>query len=200
MIHPKTCLKYINNEVGYGVFATEFIPRGTITYVKDALEIEISPKDYQQHTTEMQAVIEKYSYIDEKGYRILSWDFSKYINHCCNCNSMSTGYGFEIAIRDIFPGEEITDEYGIFNLVESIPLQCNQQNCRKYVHPNDFDALYAQWDKWLVNALACFQQVEQPLLPLMDAPTQSELSNYLNQQAAYKSVYALRFKKQEVSN
>ena len=38
MIHPKTTLRFINEEVGYGLYATEFIPKGTITYVKDSLE------------------------------------------------------------------------------------------------------------------------------------------------------------------
>ena len=91
MIHPKTELKMINPIVGYGVFATEFIPQGTIVYVKDSLELEISPTDFTTHSQEMQDVIEKYSYIDERGYRIISWDFAKYVNHCCNFNTISTG-------------------------------------------------------------------------------------------------------------
>ena len=43
MIHPNTELRFINPVVGYGVFATDFIPEGTITYVKDSLELEVSP-------------------------------------------------------------------------------------------------------------------------------------------------------------
>lgn len=45
MIHPKTELRYINDTVGYGVFATDRIPKGTIVYVKDSLEITVSPAD-----------------------------------------------------------------------------------------------------------------------------------------------------------
>lgn len=40
MIHPHTELKHINNEVGYGVVATKFIPAGTITWVLDKLDQE----------------------------------------------------------------------------------------------------------------------------------------------------------------
>lgn len=69
MIHPHTALRLIDERVGYGVFATELIPAGTITYIKDSLELVISPTDYLLHGPDMQAVIEKYSYIDECGNR-----------------------------------------------------------------------------------------------------------------------------------
>ena len=69
MIHPHTQLRLINDTVGYGVFATQFIPKGTIVYVKDSMEIEISPTQYLLYQPEMQEAIEKYSYIDERGYR-----------------------------------------------------------------------------------------------------------------------------------
>ena len=136
MIHPNTELKLINEHIGYGVFATADIPEGTIVYVKDSLELIVSPTDYLMHSEAMKDVIEKYSYIDEKGNRIISWDFAKYVNHCCNCNTISTGYGFEMAIRDIQKGEQITDEYGIFNLEKEMVLVCGQENCRKKTPPN----------------------------------------------------------------
>ncbi|MFN7117768.1 MAG: SET domain-containing protein [Saprospiraceae bacterium] len=195
MLHPKTELRFISPEVGYGVFATEFIPQGTITYIKDSLEMEVSPTAYLLHPPAMQEVIEKYSYIDERGYRIVSWDFAKYINHCCNCNSMSTGYGFEIAIRDIQAGEEITDEYGIFNLTESMELICNKGLCRKMLRPEDFDNLYPEWDKKLQLALANFQAVEQPLADFIDEPTRKALYAYFKDATQYRSVYALKYHK-----
>ncbi len=197
MLHPSTELRFIGPGVGYGVFATSYIPQGTITYVKDSLELEVSPEAYQLHPPAMQAVIEKYSYIDERGYRIVSWDFAKYINHCCNCNSMSTGYGFEIALRDIQPGEEITDEYGIFNLTEPMELVCDQGTCRKVLHPEDFDRYYPIWDEQLKMALAQFQKVEQPLLPFVDAPTLQALEAYFADPAMYRSVYHLRYQERE---
>ena len=199
MIHPKTEIKYINDTVGYGVFAKELIPEGTITYVKDSLEIVVSQVDFDKHEPDMQAVIEKYSYMDQNGDRIISWDFAKYVNHCCNCNTISTGYGFEMAIRDIQAGEQITDEYGIFNIDEDFDLVCSQAGCRKRVSPNDLDVYYPIWDEKIKSSFAKFNQVEQPLLPLVDADTRVELDTYLSDPAKYKSVYELRLKEKRIA-
>lgn len=194
MIHPHTELRFISPEVGYGVFATALIPEGTITYVKDSLELEVSPTDYLLHSPEMKETIEKYSYIDERGYRIISWDFAKYVNHCCNCNTISTGYGFELAIRDILPGEQITDEYGIFNLESEIELICGEQCCRRAVRPDDFDRYYREWDNKIVRSLANLFEVEQPLLPLLESVTRVQLDAYFQDPSRYRSVYSLKYK------
>ncbi len=194
MIHPKTELKLINDQVGYGVFATDFIPEGTIVYVKDSLEQIITPTTYLLHTNEMREVIDKYSYMDESGNRIVSWDFAKYVNHCCNCNTISTGYGFEMAIRDIQKGEQITDEYGIFNLDKEMELVCGESNCRKRVGPDDFDSHYKEWDEKIMSSIGKLFDVEQPLLPLIDESVQSELDSFFKNPESYKSVYALKYR------
>lgn len=193
MIHPDTELRHIDAVVGYGVFATKLIPRGTITYVKDDLETVVSLAQYASLVPEMQAVVEKYSYIDEGGNRIVSWDFAKYINHCCNCNSISTGYGFEIAIRDILPGEQITDEYGVFNLTAQMDLVCGQPGCRGLVAPTDFDHYYQQWDAKITAAFPDFFRVNQPLFFLLDEATLQPLASLEADPGAYRSVYKLRY-------
>lgn len=194
MIHPHTELRLINDTVGYGVFANKPIPKGTIVYVKDSMEIEVSPTQYLLYQPEMQKVIEKYSYIDERGFRIISWDFGKYVNHCCNCNCISTGYGFEVAIRDIATGEQITDEYGIFNLQEEMILECGFENCRKKIKPDDFDIYYREWDEKIKLALPELHSVEQPLLPFLDSETITKLDEYFMNPENYRSVYQLRYK------
>jgi len=35
MIHPDTEVRFINDEIGYGVVAKKLIPKGTITWVQD---------------------------------------------------------------------------------------------------------------------------------------------------------------------
>ena len=110
MIHPDREVKYINEALGSGVFATKALPKGTILYVIDSLEVELTSKQFNSLKKNMRDIVDTYSYINEKGHRILSWDNAKYVNHKCECNSMSTGYGFEIAIKDIDYGEEITNE------------------------------------------------------------------------------------------
>lgn len=194
MIHPNTVLKFVSETIGYGVYATQDIPEGSIIYVKDSLELIITPTDYLQHPPEMKTVIDKYSYIDEKGNRIVSWDFAKYVNHCCNCNTISTGYGFEIAIRDIKAGEQITDEYGIFNLDEAMTLVCGEQNCRKIIKPVDFDIYYQDWDTKIKNSIGKLFEVEQPLMPFVEEEIRKELDEFFMNPERYKSVYSLRLK------
>jgi hypothetical protein len=194
MIHPHTTIKHINETVGYGVFATQDIPEGTIVYVKDSMELEISPLEFLTHQKEIQEVIEKYSYMDQRGYRIVSWDFAKYVNHCCNFNTISTGYGFEIAVRAIKAGEQITDEYGIFNLTYDIELTCAEPTCRKTVKPKDFDTFYTQWDEIIKKSLAKFKSVDQPLLVFVDEFSKNELEDFIADPLAYQSVYRLRNK------
>lgn len=181
--------------VGYGLFATAFIPKGTITYAKDPLELEVSPLQMQNLNQNLLDALEKYSYKDERGYMIMSWDFGKYVNHSCDANSMSTGYGFEIAIKDIQIGEQLTDEYGIFNLEEDMICYCGASNCRKAIQAEDFDTHFDIWDKKIVPALAIMPLVDQPLGYLLDFKTKTELDALLENKANYKSVYALRLKK-----
>ncbi len=194
MLHPHTELRHISPVVGYGVFATQFIPAGTITYVKDTLEVIVSPADYTRHNDAVRAAVDKYSYIDEHGNRIVSWDFAKYVNHSCDANTMSTGYGFEVALRDIAPGEQITDEYGIFNLEEEMQLYCGCHNCRGHIRPDDFDRYYEDWDARIRKALPSLQNVDQPLMPFVDDETRARLDQYLANPESYRSVYALRFR------
>ncbi len=195
MIHPHTEIKFINPEIGYGVFATKRIPKGTIVYVKDDLEIMISQEDYLKFKDPLKKIIDRYSYIDPEGYRIISWDFAKYTNHCCDPNTISTGYGFEIAIKDIEPGEQITDEYGIFNLDKEIHLICDKSNCRKVVCNEDFDKYYQEWDQKIIPALKLVPFLEQPLYEFIDELTKKELEEFLNDPSKYKSVYQLKYNK-----
>ena len=194
MIHPKTRLQYINDRIGYGLFATEFIPMGTLVYVKDPLEREITREEYQAMEPEMQQLAEKYSFIDERGVRIVSWDFAKYVNHCCNCNTISTGYGFEIAIRDIQVGEQITDEYGLFNLEWDMEVTCDFPGCRRRICRSDIDRYYSEWDAKICRALVKVLDVDQPLLYLIDDATLEALIDFLQDGKNYRSVYSLRYK------
>ena len=193
MIHPSTDIKIVNDIVGYGLFATDFIPEGTIVYTKDMLELDISPEKFNQLSPVIQESVEKYSYIDEKGNRIVSWDLGKYVNHCCNCNTISTGYGFEIAIKDIQKGEQITDEYGIFNVPFEIPLTCSFSDCRGKISINDFDNNYKIWDEKIKKSIFKIFDVKQPLMPIVDLSVQNELKSLMNNPSEYKSVYCLKY-------
>ena len=45
MIHPHTELQFISEKIGYGVIATKFIPKGTITWVLDKLDRIFTPEE-----------------------------------------------------------------------------------------------------------------------------------------------------------
>jgi uncharacterized protein len=193
MIHPNTCLRRINDIIGSGVFATAFIPKGTITYAKDSLEIEVSPERYQTMDRHARAVVEKYSYIDPSGTRIVSWDLAKYVNHRCDFNTISTGYGFEIAVRDIQPDEELTDEYGIFNLEGAFQCGCGSDNCRGTVRPDDWSTHGPRWDALVRDTLQHLQLVEQPLWSLLHPRVRRATNQYLQTGLRYRPVQRLQY-------
>lgn len=105
---------------------------------------------------------------------------------------MSTGWGFEIALRDIMPGEEIRDEYGLFNLPWTMPLTCSQSPCRGCLAHDDFERYAAQWDAQIQVAVRQAMDVPQPLWSLLDEETAVSLRQYINTGEGYRSVTALR--------
>ncbi len=192
MIHPKTELRFISPEIGYGVFAIEFIPKGTIIYTKDLLEIEFTENEYKYLDFTYKSIVDKYSYMDKNGIRILSWDHARFMNHSCDCNSLSTGYEFEIAIRDILAGEEITDDYGLLNLTEPMEVSCKCINCRKTIQPNDIDIYYKEWDAKVKEVISLIQKVNQPLWQFIDKESKHEVLNCIAGFSPYKSVKHLK--------
>lgn len=166
MIHPKTELKFINSEVGYGVVATELIPAGTITWVLDKLDREFSPMEVQSLEPLYQNILDTYTYRNNKGNFVLCWDNGRYVNHSFNSNCLTTAYDFEVAIRDIAPGEQLTDDYGYLNIPHPFKGM-NEGTRRKVVYPDDLLKYYKTWDKKLVKVFPFIPKIEQPLLSLI---------------------------------
>lgn len=192
MILPGTRLKEVSDSIGVGIFAGIDIPKGTLVYVRDVLEIELSPMRFASLEEPLRSVAEKYSFIDAHGYYILSWDTAKYVNHSCEPNTISTGYGFEIAIRDISAGEEITDEYGLFNLQQDIKCLCGSDNCRGVIRASDIDEYHEKWDSWVQDSLKRMRAVDQPLMGLMDPEQMRALDRYLDTGLGFRSVRSLK--------
>lgn len=136
MIHPHTELRFISPEIGHGVVATQFIPAGTITWVLDKLDQRFSPKQFENFEPIYQNILEYYTFRNGDGKLILCWDNGRFVNHSFNSNCLSTAYDFEIAIRDIQPGEQLTDDYGYLNI--STPFRgIDEGTKRKVVYPDD---------------------------------------------------------------
>lgn len=191
MLYKGTELRFINAHIGFGVFASEFIPKGSIVYISDPLEIVLSEDDILFSESEYREFLIKYSYVDHNGAHVLSWDNARFVNHNCEPNSLSTGYGFEIAVRDISKGEELTDDYGMFMGTRSMRCSCGASKCRKLISNECFDVVSHEWDREVIDALDCFRQVEQPLMKFMDDENKRLLARYLETGEDYKSVVHL---------
>ena len=192
MMHPNTQVQSVALHRGHlGVFATADIPRGTFVYVKDDLDIEIGQEQYARLDSLRRQHVDTFSYTEATGARVVSWDLAKYVNHSCHPNSMSTGWGPEVAVEDIPAGAEITDEYGLLNIEDAMPCCCGSGVCRGQVQPDDNRRLVSFWDE-LVQAALCFSRtVEQPLWNLIPTVEQRELEAYLAGRAQYRSVSEL---------
>ena len=193
MIHPHTELRFVSPQIGHGVFATKFIPKGTITYVDDPLEIHIPPDSPLFKHPVLGKILNVYSILENDGTYELSWDYAKHMNHCCHSNTITTGWGFDIAVRDIQAGEQIRDDYGMFNVDYEMELVCDFEDCRKRIRTADFENHAAEWEASALEALSSARQVLQPLIEVMDEQTRLELEWYLQTGEGYRSVRKLKF-------
>ncbi|MAW61426.1 MAG: SET domain-containing protein-lysine N-methyltransferase [Planctomycetes bacterium] len=192
MMHPSTSVQFIADDLGHGVVATAFIPKGTITWVQDPLDRVFSPAEIHQLTPSVQALLEYYAFRNARGEMVLCWDHARYVNHSFRSNCLSTAYDFEIAVRDIHPGEQLTDDYGYLNL--SMPWRPSDEGTRrKWVRPDDL-LRYAQgWDRSLGEALRSSSAVAQPLLEWLPAETCAELQRIQAGEASMRSIRELYF-------
>lgn len=168
MIHPNTELRFISDAVGYGVVATAFIPKGTITWVKDRLDRTFRPEQVQSLGKHYAELLEKYCYRDREGQYVLCWDIARFVNHSFNSSCLTTAYEFELAVRDIHPGEELTDDYGYLNISEPFDCEPEAGIDRTTVFPDDILRYYPIWDKKVLDAFRQFNSVDQPLNLFME--------------------------------
>lgn len=169
MLHPATELRYISADVGYGVVATQRIPKGTITWVLDDLDRTFTPAEVDAMPKIYRKILDKYSFRDNRGNYILCWDHARFVNHSFRSNCISTAYDFEIAVRDIEPGEELTDDYGYLNIDEPFEALPEKGVRRRVVMPDDLLRYHKQWDRQLASAFRHLETVPQPLMELLSA-------------------------------
>lgn len=163
MIHPQTTVQAVSDIIGSGVFATAFLPKGTIMVVRDQWDLVFSQNQWAELPAPVRNSMETWAYHDKEGNLVLSWDHAKYMNHSCHSNTMMTAAGFEIAVRDIQAGEEITTEYGLLNVQEPYPLFCNCLECRKELRLDDIDRYGSSWDTLIGESVQAGFSLTQPL-------------------------------------
>lgn len=187
MIHPSTEIRFISPEKGYGVVAKEFIPKGTITWVQDKLDMVFDKQKIEELGEAYAGIIDTYCFRDNQGNHILCWDIARFVNHSFNSNCLTTPYNFEIAIRDIQIGEELTDDYGYLNITEpfeGIP----EDSFRHIVYPDDLTRYHKIWDEKIADAMVFLQDVNQPLMNFLNDTTQVKIKAILMGELEMESI------------
>lgn len=104
---------------GIGVFAAEFIPKGTIIWkFVPNFDLKFTEDEIKKFPDITQKAIFWYRYISlHSGLSIFCSDDARFYNHSDNPNTMgidlddTEGEGGDIALKDIQIGEEITYDY-----------------------------------------------------------------------------------------
>lgn len=192
MMHPDTEVQFISEDIGYGVVAKKFIPKGTITWVQDELDQIYTPEQVEKMKEISQQMIDKYTFRNNKGNFVLCWDISKYVNHSFRSNCFSTPYDFEIAVRDIQAGEELTDDYGYLNVTDAFRAK-DEGTSRRIVFPNDILTYHEEWDKLLQETIPYLPRVDQPLMSLLSSEVMQEIKMILEGEKQMESILSVYF-------
>lgn len=190
MMHPDTEIRFISEEIGYGVVAKKFIPKGTITWVQDELDQIYTPSQVEKMREPAREMIDKYTFRNSQGNFVLCWDLAKYVNHSFRSNCLSTAYDFEIAVRDIQVGEELTDDYGYLNVTEKFDAK-DEGTERTAVYPDDLLKYHQEWDSQLENAFEHIEEVDQPLRELISPEISRKLKEILKGEKPLDSILNL---------
>ena len=123
MLKVKTTIKpSLIPMAGIGLFSSQFIPKGTIVWEYDsAQDREYTIAQYNALNNIDKEFIDTYAF-KFNGKLYICVDNARFFNHsndpnCCSVDHSALNLGFTIAKRDIQPGEELTDNYLEFGLI-----------------------------------------------------------------------------------
>ncbi len=150
-IFSRVTVRVIHN-LGYsGLFAEEFIPKGTII-ARDGGKVLFSIDDIPSD--------QKYCTLISENLFLAPSDYEsksplEYLNHSCDSNTSRIGGLVYMAKRDIDSGEEINIDYaplvaGLDNW--TMNCLCGSKNCRKVVTGDDWlrpELGVTLWNEWL---------------------------------------------------
>jgi hypothetical protein len=165
MIHPAAVLRPVDSFIGHGVFTTVPIAAGTVTWVRDPFDQAIAPSVLPTLPPTLQAQLRRYAYQDLHANYVLCWDHARFNNHSCAPACRTVG-DFDIAVRDLPAGAELTIDYAAINVPETLICACGEAGCRGNIEPSDVDRCGAQWDREVEVAARRCASVEQPLAEL----------------------------------
>ncbi len=107
---------------GIGLFADEFIPKGTVTWkYTPGFDLKYTLKELEKLSEPARATFMKYAFHSKRsGLYVLCFDNARFFNHSFEPNildadSSESEEGVDIAARDIHPGEEMSCDYRAFD-------------------------------------------------------------------------------------
>ena len=100
--------------MGLGLFATEFIPKGSIVWeFVEGVDIKVSVDRVEKMSEAQQEYFEKYAWVED-DYYYSSCDLTNFVNHSYQPN-LKIIDEVMISLRDIYPGEELFENYAEFD-------------------------------------------------------------------------------------
>lgn len=96
---------------GIGLFAAEFIPAGKKMWEISGFDILVTDEDFKSLGLEEEQLkyVKRYIYFNN-GYWIYCGDDAKFTNHSTDPNT-TISFSEQLALKDIYPGDEITCNY-----------------------------------------------------------------------------------------
>ena len=152
---------------GVGLHTTRSIPRGTIVMMECSRCSRISRRAARRSA--------RWSFIQSHApiTRSTFPDFLEpcdpriyFGNHSCNANVLDTGLGFDLAVRDIPAGTELTFDYRcFFDSTIDFPCRCGEPECGGRIRClHNRPDLEEAWRSRIRNAFRGFAVAPQPLL------------------------------------
>ncbi|MAQ15959.1 MAG: hypothetical protein CMN30_14345 [Sandaracinus sp.] len=164
-MHPDTELFARTDGVGLGVRATAPIPRGTLLWVRDAMDVVLSADALAALPEPLLGVARRLGYRNARGEWIVCWDAGKHVNHSCSPTMRGVGHDAMIALADVAPGEEITCDYAECNLDEPLACCCGAPGCRGSIGGPVPEPVWRGWQREVEAAVAASAGSAQPLVP-----------------------------------
>lgn len=115
MLTVKTQIKQ-SRIAGIGLFAAQFIPKGTIVWTyKEKLDALFTKEEIEQFSFASQEQFYNYAYLDKTyGQYLLCGDDGRFFNHSPVPNCDDSEKNVTMALQDINSGDELTVDYTTF--------------------------------------------------------------------------------------
>lgn len=162
-----------------GLYAVKLIRKGEVIFTQqDWVEDEklgwytLTTYELDQLNEEERKEFLRYSYDIDFGKIMGTRDPkavqnpTNFMNHSCDPTTKFDEHENIIARRDIFPGEEISIDYGCFvvNVDQDFICNCGAPNCRKHIRKDDWIRLIGEYGY-------CFPRFLQAAIYTISAPT-----------------------------